>query len=83
MQSHAYDLREEVAERFDSADEADAFVEAIASDWRSADLHEQDRALCLFAEKLTLDQQEIGPDDLEALRTVSYTHLTLPTKRIV
>ena len=68
MQSHAHDLREEVTERFKSADEADAFVEAIATDWRSADLSEKDQALCLFAEKLTLDQQEIGPGDLESLR---------------
>jgi len=68
VQSHAHDLREEVTERFKSADEADAFVEAIATDWRSADLSEKDRALCLFAEKLTLDQQEIGPGDLESLR---------------
>ena len=68
MQSHAHDLREEVTERFKSTDEADAFVEAIATDWRSADLSEKDRALCLFAEKLTLDQQGIGPGDLESLR---------------
>jgi len=68
VQSHAHDLREEVTERFKSADEADAFVEAIATDWRSADLSEKDQALCLFAEKLTLDQQKIRPSDLESLR---------------
>ena len=68
MQSHAHDLREEVTERFKSADEADAFVAVSSTDWRSADLSEKDRALCLFAEKLTLDQQEIGPGDLESLR---------------
>ena len=32
------------------------------------DQSEKDQALCLFAEKLTLDQQEIGPGDLESLR---------------
>jgi uncharacterized peroxidase-related enzyme len=68
VQSHAHDLREEVTESFKSAEEADAFVEAIASDWRSADLSDKDWALCLFAEKLTQDQRRIGPGDLDSLR---------------
>lgn len=47
---------------------ADAFVHAIAGDWRSAPLSEADRALCEFAEKLTHRQQEMTPEDVEGLR---------------
>ena len=69
MQAHAHDLREEVANQFDSSDEADDLVHSVARDWRSAALSEADRALCEFAEKLTLHQQDMGPGDLDALRT--------------
>ena len=48
--------------------EADAFVHAVARDWRRAPLAEADRALCAFAAKLTLEQQRMGPGDLEELR---------------
>ena len=68
MQAHAHDLREEVEGQFDTSDEADALVHAIARDWRAAPLSEADRALCDFADKLTLQQQEMGPGDLDALR---------------
>jgi len=50
------------------AEEADAFVHAIASDWRGARLSAPDRALCEFATKLTLKQQEMINDDLDPLR---------------
>jgi uncharacterized peroxidase-related enzyme len=50
------------------AEEADAFVNAIAGDWRSAPLSRADRALCDFASKLTLHQQEMTPADLDRLR---------------
>lgn len=40
----------------------------IASDWRLADLHPADSALCAFAEKLTASQREMSPEDLDALR---------------
>jgi uncharacterized peroxidase-related enzyme len=49
-------------------DEADAFVHAVARDWRGAPLSPADRALCAFASTLTLRQQEMSPVDLEALR---------------
>ncbi len=48
--------------------EADAFVHAVARDWRSAPLSPADRALCEFAAKLTLRQQEMSPEDLDRLR---------------
>lgn len=53
---------------FESGEEADAFVEAIANDWRTASLVDGDRALCEFATKLTHAQQEMTPADLDALR---------------
>ena len=43
-------------------------MHAIAADWRSAPLSEEDRALCEFAAKVTLCQDEMGPDDLDVLR---------------
>lgn len=53
---------------FESSDEADAFVEAIAKDWRTAPLGDADRALCAFATKLTHAQHEMTPADLDSLR---------------
>jgi len=43
-------------------------VHLIASDWRRADLSAPDRALCEFAEKLTLTPHTMTPADLDALR---------------
>ena len=49
-------------------DRADAFVHAIAGDWRSADLSNSDRTLCEFAAKLTHRQHGMTPADLDGLR---------------
>lgn len=38
-------------------------------DWRTAGLTSVDRALCEFATKLTHDQQNMSPSDLEGLRS--------------
>lgn len=48
--------------------EADAFVHAVALDWHTAPLSPADRALCLFAEKLSLHQDRMVPADLDELR---------------
>ena len=53
---------------FESGEEADAFVEAIATDWRTAPLSDRDHALCEVAVKLTHAQHEMTPADLDALR---------------
>jgi uncharacterized peroxidase-related enzyme len=53
----------------DSPGEADVFVHAVASDWRSASLAAPDRALCVFAAKLTHQQNQMSPADLDALRS--------------
>jgi uncharacterized peroxidase-related enzyme len=50
------------------AEAADAFVHAVAGDWRSAPLSVPDRALCEFASKLTLHQHQMVPADLDRLR---------------
>jgi uncharacterized peroxidase-related enzyme len=44
-------------------------VHAVVRDWRSAPLTDADKALCGHAEKLTLRQREVGPDDLDLLRS--------------
>jgi uncharacterized peroxidase-related enzyme len=49
--------------------EADAFVHAVAGDWRSAPMSDTDRALCEFAAKLTLRAHESTASDLDGLRT--------------
>ncbi|MFQ5922722.1 MAG: peroxidase, partial [Anaerolineales bacterium] len=52
----------------DDPQEADAYVNAIARDWRTAPLSDEDRALCEFAAKLTHDQHQATSADLDALR---------------
>ena len=48
--------------------EVDAFVHAVARDWRTAPLGPLDRALCELAAKLTHHQHAMTPADLDALR---------------
>ena len=52
-----------------NAEEADAFVHAVAKDWRTAPLSKLDKALCEFASKLTLTPSQMCSDDLEVLRS--------------
>ena len=72
MQAHAHDLREEVQGVFETRAQADAYVHAVAGDWRKADLTSGDRALCEFAAKLTHDQQTMSPEGLDALRAQGF-----------
>ena len=44
----------------------------MAGDWRSAPLSSADGALCEFASKLTLHQQEMTPADLDGLRDLGF-----------
>lgn len=55
-----------------NANEADAYVHAVARDWRTAPLSAQDAALCLFAVKLTNTPAQMSPADLDALRAVGF-----------
>lgn len=55
-----------------SEKEADEFVHAIARDWKTAPLTEQDMALCKFAEKLTHTPANMSPADLDELRAIGF-----------
>lgn len=43
-------------------------MHAVAADWRQAPLSPADRALCTFAAKLTHEQHDVRPADLDLLR---------------
>ncbi|MBW8011904.1 MAG: peroxidase [Chloroflexi bacterium] len=47
-------------------------MHAIAQDWRSAPLTEADKALCAYAAKLTHQQHDMAPSDLDALRALGF-----------
>jgi uncharacterized peroxidase-related enzyme len=47
--------------------------ERIAFDWRRAGLDERRRAICAYAEKLTLTPQELDEEDLRGLQAVGLT----------
>lgn len=47
-------------------------MHAIARDWRQASLTAADRALCEFAAKLTHQQREMSPEDLQGLRAQGF-----------
>lgn len=44
------------------------WVDAIARNWRAAQLDETDRALCAYAEQLTRAPHETGPETVAELR---------------
>lgn len=75
MHAHAADLRSEVLKERGRGGRdraaADAFVAAVARDWRSAPpgwLDAVDTALCAYAEKLTRAPWSMREADVEALR---------------
>jgi len=45
-------------------------VDSITQDWKKANLSEQDAALCVYAEKLTLTPAKITLEDIQDLRSV-------------
>ncbi len=51
----------------------DAFLHAIAGDWRTAELGAADRSLCEFAAKLTHRQQSMRASDLDDLRQIGFS----------
>jgi uncharacterized peroxidase-related enzyme len=63
--AHGAALREELGDP--------VLGERIAFDWRRAGLDERRRAICAYAEKLTLRSQELGEDDLRTLLDVGLT----------
>jgi len=66
MQAHLWDLRAEVRDL--TPEERDAWLASIERDWRAAALVERERALCEFAERLTLAPASMREADVLALR---------------
>lgn len=54
------------------ADGVDTWLEAVGTDWRTADLSERDRVLLGFVERLTLRPGEVREVDVDALREVGF-----------
>ncbi|MCH8912466.1 MAG: peroxidase-related enzyme [Planctomycetes bacterium] len=67
--AHADNLRSEVND--------DALVEAIKSDYRTAELDEATRAVLDFVVKLTRTPGEMKPSDLDALRQHGLSELAI------
>ena len=51
--------------------------------WEDHLIHESDDGSCLMYIDRHIAHEVTTPQAFEGLETVSYTHLTLPTKRIV
>ena len=69
------DLRGEVQDLSETAREA--WLQAIATDWRMASLSEVDAALCEYAEKLTRTPSEMDEADVAALRNLGLDDVAL------
>lgn len=65
MLAHAEDLR--------AASRDDALAEAAKTDWRKSALDEPHRALCAWAEKLTLTPAKCTRADIDDLRAQGWT----------
>jgi uncharacterized peroxidase-related enzyme len=48
-------------------------VAKVISNWRAADLDEQERAMLAFTEKFTLTPSEITGEDIETLRQAGFS----------
>lgn len=52
-------------------------MDAVARDWRDAELSAPDQALCRYAEKLTSRPAEMTSDDVEALRKEGFDDVAI------
>lgn len=57
--------------------ERDAWVREIARGWRGAELEPADRALCAFAEKLTLAPGRMAEPDVAELRASGFDDVAI------
>ncbi len=48
------------------------WLAAVATDWTKAELEPEDRALCAYAQKLTLTPTAMQADDVEDLRAAGF-----------
>ena len=62
MESHAAEFRSEC--------KSDELALAVKANWREADLSNLDKALCGFAEKLTLKPSTIEQADIDRLKAL-------------
>ena len=62
MESHAAEFRSEC--------KSDELALAVKTNWREADLSNLDKALCGFAEKLTLKPSTIEQADIDRLKAL-------------
>ena len=53
--------------------EQEDLPDRLASDWRSVELEEADRAMLAYAEKLTLEPGEMDESDVTSLREVGFS----------
>jgi uncharacterized peroxidase-related enzyme len=57
--------------------ERETFLDAIATNWRQADLEDRDAALCRYAEKLTFTPSRMTEGDVEDLRAVGFDDVAI------
>ena len=72
MHSHAGDLRAELLQTDAEPESVESLVDAVLTGWSSADLSAADKALCVYAEKLTRDPAAMSQEDVEVLRTAGF-----------
>ena len=58
-------------------EEREAWLRALARDWRTAELAPGDRALCAFAEKLTRDPAAMQAVDVASLRSAGFDDVAI------
>ncbi len=66
MHAHLEDLRAEISDL--PTGDVERLLGALARDWRLAQLTPADRALCSYAQKLTLEPARMSREDVEGLR---------------
>ena len=65
IEAHGDDFRDEVGD--------EALAEQLKKDWKKADLSANDKALCSWAEKLTLNPGKMTKSDIEALTEIGFS----------
>ena len=64
IRAHLYDLRSETKDQ--------NLVDEIAANWKESGLTDQQKAICYFAEKLTLSPWKIDKSDLQKIKNFGY-----------
>jgi len=72
VHSHAGDLRAELLQTDAEPEAVQSLVDAVLTGWSSADLSAGDKALCVYAEKLTSDPAAMSQEDVDVLRKAGF-----------